>query len=66
MLPSLRDAGVLKIMVAASGRQASVLCFPSLLNFSLTNASIDTKRAVCFMFAPALDRFLLVRCLKKE
>jgi putative zinc finger/helix-turn-helix YgiT family protein len=36
------------------------------LNFSLTNASIDTKRAVCFTFAPALDRFRLVRYLKKR
>jgi Fic family protein len=34
ILPSLREAGVLKIMVAASGRRASVLCFPGLLNIA--------------------------------
>ncbi len=34
MLPALRDAGILNVMVEARGRKASVLCFPELLNIA--------------------------------
>lgn len=34
MLPALREAGVLRALVEASGRRAATLCFPALLNIA--------------------------------
>ncbi|MEF8730300.1 MAG: Fic/DOC family N-terminal domain-containing protein [Accumulibacter sp.] len=34
IVPALREAGVLRVLVEASGRRASTLCFPALLNIA--------------------------------
>lgn len=34
IVPALREAGVLRVLVEASGRRASTLCFPTLLNIA--------------------------------
>lgn len=34
IVPALREAGVLRVLVAASGRRAATLCFPALLNIA--------------------------------
>ncbi len=34
ILPALREAGILRVLVEASGRRAATLCFPALLNIA--------------------------------
>lgn len=34
ILPALREAGVLRVLMEASGRRAATLCFPALLNIA--------------------------------
>lgn len=34
ILPAMRDAGILRTLVEASGRRAATLCFPALLNIA--------------------------------
>lgn len=34
IVPALREAGVLRVLAAASGRRAATLCFPALLNIA--------------------------------
>jgi len=34
IVPALRDAGVLRVLMQASGRRAATLCFPALLNIA--------------------------------
>jgi len=34
IVPALRESGILRILVEASGRRAATLCFPALLNIA--------------------------------